>query len=78
MKHTSRVVYLDYSPEYALTNGESRDNLQSIAGTCWSNDSEDVFASPLKIKNKGMREVKHILLPLALGLLIADIGIRKW
>ncbi len=78
LKHTSRVVYLDYSPEYALTNGESRDNLQSIAGTCWSNDSEDVFASPLKIKNKGMREVKHILLPLALGLLIADIGIRKW
>lgn len=76
IKNDSRILHLDYSPEYSLYE-ENRESTYFLAKEGIANKETNVFRLPLKRKNRSERELDFLLLPLALILFIADIGVRK-
>lgn len=74
VKNETRIIHLDYSPEYDV--GKSND-LDLFYDADFVNGDVDVFKVPIKNKNRAVRELGFILLPIALCLFIADIGVRR-
>ncbi|MCR4435135.1 MAG: VWA domain-containing protein [Clostridiales bacterium] len=76
VKSATRVIHIDYSPEYALYAG-SMDAYYSLAKGGIANRDTNIFSLPLNRKNSSGQDPDFILLPLALLLFIADIWVRK-
>ena len=76
IKNASRILHIDYSPEYALS-AEDAKGLYFLAKGGLINKDADVFLLPLDRKNTGFQDPDFILLPLAFVLFILDIWVRK-
>ncbi|QXM05250.1 VWA domain-containing protein [Crassaminicella indica] len=77
LKKTTRMVHLDYSPEYALGNIGRLDDFYFEIGGEILDKNTNVFELPIKNKNRSNIPLAFILLPLALIAFIGDIWIRK-
>lgn len=75
----TRIIHVDYSPEYALDALNDYDNTKAIAvmtGGHVINKETNIFEEPL-IKNSAEVNLDFILLPLGLVFVILDIAVRK-
>lgn len=76
IKRATRIFYIDYTPEAAMPD-ERMEAFYTLARDGRINRDTDVFSLPLNKKNHSNQALDFILLPAALGLFIADIGVRK-
>ena len=76
IKKASRILHLDYSPEYDL-HDKSGETAYFLAKGGIANKETNVFKLPLERRNRTERELDFVLMSLALVLFITDIGVRK-
>jgi Mg-chelatase subunit ChlD len=74
IKNTKRIIYLDYSPEYALDDSK---NTYLYRNASMIHKGTKLFNLPIKRKNRSNTPLDFILLPIALLFFIGDIWVRK-
>lgn len=77
LKKASRIIHLDYSPEYSI-GAEGSQAAYLLAKGGIANKDTDVFRLPLQKKNWSQSPLDYILLPLALLFFTMDIWTRKF
>lgn len=73
----SRIIYLDYSPEYSLKEIDSSERIDFLNTWRAIDEETEVFKLPIVYKNSSNIELGNIFLLLALLMFIADLWMRK-
>lgn len=72
----TRVLYLDYSPEYFLEEEKDK-NLELMSKYTVINGETEIFSLPIKDKSYSDINMNYIFLPLAGILFVSDLWVRK-